>query len=50
MLREARRRLEIPSATSVSQWRFNDVFVDHDVTTAQICTTGDLTWTAERVA
>jgi len=30
-------------------FRFNDVFVDHDVTSAQVCTTGDLTWTAERV-
>jgi hypothetical protein len=30
-------------------FRFNDVFVDDDVTSAQVCTTGDLTWTAERV-
>lgn len=31
-------------------FRFNEVVVDHDVTSAQICTTGDLTWTAERIA
>lgn len=30
-------------------FRFNEVVVDQQVTSAQICTTGDLTWTAERV-
>jgi len=29
-------------------FRFNEVVVDQQVTSAQICTTGDLTWTAIR--
>jgi hypothetical protein len=30
-------------------FRYNEVFINRDVTSAVLCTTSDLTWTAERV-
>jgi hypothetical protein len=36
-------------ASATGTFRYNEVFINDDVTSARLCTTGDLTWTAERV-